>query len=115
MDPRNLVSESNPLIDPDTYHRNVTYKIEGGGAVDWSSSQLKRIIRMRFLSDPGFPFWDLSYCHGEMIDGSIVRVALPFYQLKKGRSIISQIIEYAKKDNVFAKGLGIFNAISTLQ
>lgn len=32
----------------------------------------------------------------------------------KGRSLSSQIIDHAKKDGVFAKGVGILSCISTL-
>jgi len=107
--------QTNELINPDAYHKNVTHKIEGCGAVAWNDPGLKRIIRLRLLSDPGFPLWDVSYCHGEMKDGTIVRVALPFFQLNKGRgknSINAQIIRFAKADNLFVKRLGIFEAIS---
>ena len=70
------------------------------------------MTRLRLLSDPGFPYWDVSYCDGEL-DGYHVRVQLPFNQLKK-RNIAGQIIEYAKRDKVFAKGIGILDCISTL-
>ena len=46
-------------------------------------------------------------------DGTLVRVDLPFHQLPK-RTWKSAIIEAAKRDRVFAKGLDIFNAVSTL-
>lgn len=81
--------------------------------VDWRDKDLKKIVRLRLLSDPGFPFYDVSYCIGEMKDGSAVHVDLPFDQLPR-RGMNAAIIKYAKQDNVFAKGLGIFDNISTL-
>ena len=83
------------------------------GTVQWDDPDLKRIVRLRLLSDPGFPVWDVSYCYGQMKDGSYVRVELPFSQLPK-HNFKSAIIRYAEKDGVFAKGLGVFDAISTL-
>lgn len=99
--------ETNPIINPDAYQYPAKDKI-----VKWNDPSLNLITRLRLVSDWGFPCWDVSYCHGELHDGTIVRVHLPFYQLEK-RNIKSQIINYAKRDNVYAKGLGVFNALST--
>lgn len=82
--------------------------------VDWTEPQLKTITRLRLLSEPGTPFWDVSYCWGVLKDGTAVRVNLPFDQLSKRQTITAQILYWAKKDHVFAKGLGIFEAISKL-
>jgi hypothetical protein len=93
---------------------------ERAGRVYWDNPRLKRITRLRLLSDPGFPLWDVSYCYGELDDGTMVDVDLPFSQLNKsvGRwgtgALQKDIIRHAKRDKVYAKGLGIFNAISTL-
>lgn len=83
--------------------------------VYWNDPQLAKVTRLRLLSDPGFPYWDVSYCYGELKDGTPVRVTLPFSQLNKfGASLSKQIISYAKKDGVYAKGLGILENISRL-
>ena len=74
----------------------------------WADPQLKEIFRLRLLSDPGFPWWDVSYCYGKLHDGTVVRVDLPFGQLRKGREL-SEIIAAAKEDGVYAKKLGILN------
>ena len=77
----------------------------------WSSPELKQIDRLRLISDPGFPLWDVSYCHGIMQDGEPCDVILPFDQLpKKGTK--GAIIKWAKRDNVYAKGLGVLDNIS---
>lgn len=79
--------------------------------VDWT--QVHRITRLRLLSDPGFPAWDVSYCTGVMEDGEVVAVSLPFHQLPK-RGFRRAIVEYAKRDGIFAKGIGILDNVSTL-
>lgn len=78
------------------------------GTVDWTDRNLKKIFRLRFLTDPGFPCYDVSYCYGTLKNGDNVRVRLPFYQLNK-RTWKSEIIEHGKREGVFAKGLGIFD------
>jgi len=83
------------------------------GTVDWTDKRLAKITRLRLLSDPGFPLWDVSYCYGQLHDGTNVKVDLPFHQLPK-RDMKAWIIKYAKKDGVYAKGLGIFDNISRL-
>lgn len=103
------VNETNPI--PDGYLKEVTYKIKR--AIDWDSPELKSVIRLRLLSDIGFPVWDVSYCHGVTVDGEYVDVALPFSQLPK-RGFKRAIVEYAKKDKIYAHGIGILSNISTL-
>lgn len=106
------VGERNGLVDGRAYHaeRHAQGTIR---TVDWTTKGL-RITRLRLLSDPGFPAWDVSYCHG-ILNGEHVDVQLPFDQLRKyGTTISKQLVAYAKKDGVYAKGLGILDAISTL-
>ena len=78
--------------------------------VAWTAKGL-RITRLRLLSDPGFPLWDVSYCWG-ILDGEKVRVILPFDQLPK-RGMSRAIVQHAQRDGVYAKGIGILDAIST--
>jgi len=103
--------QTNGLKDPKAYHAEVTHTIEK--TVDWRDPELARVVRLRLLSDPGYPVWDVSYCHGVLKDGTYVNVDLPFDQLPK-RNMNATIVAWAKRDRVFARGLGIFNAISTL-
>jgi len=102
-------NETNGLDNPTAYHDDFTHRIER--AVPWTEPGL-RVTRLRLLTDPGFPMWDVSYCHG-MIGDEPVRVILPFGQLPKGR-VSSAIIDHAKADGVYAKRLGILDSISTL-
>lgn len=78
----------------------------------WKVKGIK-ITRLRLLTDVGCPFWDVSYCHGELPDGTKVNVDLPFSQLPR-RNMKKFIIEAAKADGVYAKGTGIFDEISAL-
>ena len=81
--------------------------------VDWREPHLC-VVRLRLLSDPGLPFWDVSYCHGILCHTKEhVRVELPFSQLNK-RGIRGQIVAWAKSEGVYARGLGILDNISTL-
>ena len=95
---------------PDNYHQDVTHNISR--SVYWDEPGLK-IIRFRLLTDPGYPAWDVSYCHGRLPSGEYVDVQLPFGDLPK-RGLKRAIVNYAKKDKVYAKGIGIFDAMSNL-
>lgn len=81
--------------------------------VEWNNPALARIVRLRFLTDPGFPFMDVSYCWGDLHDGTPARVDLPFGQLPK-RNFKGALLDYARRDNVYLKGLGVFDAVSIL-
>ena len=81
--------------------------------VYWDDPRLGKITRLRLLSDPGFPYWDVSYCHGELKDGTPCTVTVPFDQLPK-RGMGRAIVSFAKQDGIHAKNLGVFDAISTL-
>ena len=77
-------------------------------AVDWNDQDLKAITRLRLLSDPGLPFWDISYCYGILKDGKLCKVDFPFSQLPK-KNMFGEILYWAKREKVFAKGLGLFD------
>ena len=94
------------------YHEVVTNTAKE--TVDWTDKRLAKIVRLRLLSDPGLPWWDTSYCHGQLKDGSYVNVAFPWFQLPKGK-VNKTIVWWAKKEGGYAKGLGIFDVISKLQ
>lgn len=109
---RRAVGEMNGLVNGIEYH-NTRHTQDGGvDQVDWTEPGLV-ITRLRLLSDPGFPVWDVSYCHG-LLNGRHVDVLLPFSQLPKyGKGGLKvALYNEAKKTGKFIKGL--FNAISTL-
>lgn len=100
---RPTVGEENGLVDGISYHR-------ARGAtrrVPWTEPGLV-ITRLRLLSDPGAPVWDVSYCHG-VIGEEHVDVSLPFRQLPKAwrRALYAE----AKASGRFIHG--VFDAVST--
>jgi hypothetical protein len=106
------VGEVNGLVNGATYHGGRHAQTGGVPKVDWATKGLK-ITRLRLLSDPGFPVWDVSYCHG-VLDGKHVDVLLPFSQLPKyGKGgYKSALYAEAKATGAFINGL--FTSISTL-
>lgn len=106
---RSDVGEVNGLVDGIAYHKARHAQEGGTQTVDWTEPGLE-ITRLRLLSDPGLPVWDVSYCHG-ILEGKHVDVQLPFSQLSK-RSYKKALYQEAQKTGVFIKGL--FSAISTL-
>ena len=115
------INERNPLIGehPET----------GSYCLYWNDPQLKRITRLRLLSDPGLDFWDVSYCYGEDQNGEPCRVALPFSQLRRktarqtpygewrsinAPSIFKQLVEFAKEDGLYLKRIYDDSALSYL-
>lgn len=75
------VREINPITDDIKRMRDEAW--DNNIHLDWNSPYLKNITRLRLLSDPGFPVWDVSYCYGVTTDGKACRVALPFSQVPK--------------------------------
>lgn len=106
---RPLVGEVNGLVNGITYHGARHEQEDGIDRVCWTTKGLK-ITRLRLLSDPGFPEWDVSYCHG-ILDGRHVDVELPFSELPK-YGMKKWLFNEAKKTGKFIDGL--FSAISTL-
>ena len=99
--------ESNGLENGIEYHQ----QYRNARKVPWTEPGLK-ITRLRLLSDPGYPAWDVSYCHGQIGDEKVC-VELPFDQLPKKR-MLAAIVTHAKHDGVNARNMGVFDAISTL-
>jgi hypothetical protein len=108
---RPSVGESNGLPDGSgqAYHDQWA----NARTVDWTEPHL-RVTRLRLLSDPGLPWWDVSYCHGVLCHThEFVRVELPFSQLPK-RGFKWAIVQHAKRDRIYAHQLGVLTNISTL-
>lgn len=105
--------ETNPLT---AEHERIREEIDHQDPVDLCDPALARIVRLRLISDPGFPYWDVSYCYGRLTDGTYVRVNLPWFQFRKGRPLKMQLVEMCREAHVFGKGLGILDpdVISTL-
>jgi hypothetical protein len=91
------------------YDRLAVYA--GAETVAWDDPQLKRVVRLKLVTDPGFPFADVSYCYGDLADGSPVRVRLPFHQLPR-KGLHKAIVTHAVRDGVHAKRLGVLDAVA---
>ena len=106
---RPAVGEVNGLVNGIAYHDARHNQEDGLDTVDWTEPGLV-ITRLRLLSDPGFPVWDVSYCHG-MLKGRHADVRLPFSQLPK-YGMKAALFKEAKATGKFINGL--FSSISTL-
>ncbi len=84
------------------------------GQVELSDPDLAKVTRVRLIGAcREYPFWDLSYCYGQLRDGSNVRVDLGGYRF--GRYTYKrELIDLAKAAGKYAKGLGLLDSISTL-
>jgi hypothetical protein len=102
--------ETGALESPTEYH-----SIDRSLTVDLTDPRLARVTRLRLLTDRDCPFWDLSYCHGQLKDGTEVRVQLPQSQWSKRKPLKVAIVDMAREAGVYAKGLGLLDAISTLR
>lgn len=109
---RRDIGETNGLVDAQAYHATRFAQDGGVETVDWTEPGL-RITRLRLLSDPGYPAYDVSYCHG-VLDGRHVDVHLPFSELPKfGKGgWKAALYKEAKTTGKFIKGL--FDSVSIL-
>ena len=90
--------------------------------VYWSEPNLT-FLRVRFISSPGEPMYDLSYAYGvlnkDTPNEEVVNVELPNWQInkydkatRKYQSIRQVLLEWAKIDGVYLKDKGFFEALS---
>lgn len=103
-------NETNGLVDHAAYH-STDRRLQ----VTLDDPRLARVTRLRLLTDPGFPVWELSYCHGALKDGTEVTVDLPWFSFSKRKGLTREIVTMCKEAGVYAKGIGILDAISTLR
>lgn len=77
--------------------------------VHWTDCRLEKIVLLdlQLIDDA----WQVTQCEGILMNGDRVMVTLPFAKLPR-YGLRRAIIKYAKHDNVYAKGLGIFDAIN---
>ena len=102
------VVETNPITDEIHAFREA---IEH--TVDFADPALDKIVRLRLLTDPGFPFYDVSYCYGTLKDGTPVRVNLPLHQFPK-RGLTRALVDMAKDAGKYGKGMGLLDNLSIL-
>lgn len=96
------MGETNPITNE---HRKIRDNITE--EVDLTDPRLVRITRLRLLTDPGFPMWDLSYCYGKLKDGSDVRVSLPQWQFSR-KNLNGDLIAMLREAGVNGKRLGLW-------
>lgn len=97
------VLESNPITDE---VREIRDRLDG--TVHLDDRRLAKITRLRLVSDPGHPLWDLSYCYGELGNGKAVRVILPRNRFSK-RGLRGELVAMCREAHVYAKGLGLLD------
>ena len=87
------MGEINSLTDSGISHNDTE------ATVHITDPDLREIIRIRLVTDRGFPMWDMSYAIGRLADGTQVRViGLPYQLPKKGT--VSTLIRWCKEDGV---------------
>lgn len=76
--------------------------------VSWTDKELDKVclLDLQLINDA----WYVMQCVGELKNGERVHVRLPFTRLPR-YGLRRMIYKYAKEDGVYAKGLGIFDAI----
>jgi hypothetical protein len=102
------VRESNGIDSVPAHIRNA----EREQVVDLTDPRLARVDRLRLITDPGFPWWDVSYAWGTLKDGTAVRVSFPEFTPTRGKgrpSVNRQLVEYCRQRGVYAKGLGLLD------
>lgn len=98
------VNETNPIWASEANHENVDFDIY----VTLGSPEVKRVVRLRLLTEPGYPYYDISYCYVQLKDGRYARLSntpgmLPRKALKKA------LIDWAREEGAYAKGLGLLD------
>ena len=78
--------------------------------VPWTDPQLDKVTLLDLTLDITSNAWLVTQCEGQLKDGTRVMVKLPFWRLPR-YGLRRMITRYAKEDGVYAKGLGIFDAI----
>ena len=96
------VDESNPLWTSEATHENVDYSIHA------TLADVKRVVRLRLLTEPGYPYMDISYCYGQMEDGTYVRLSDAPGCISR-RKPKADLIAWAREAGVNAKALGLLD------
>ena len=98
------VDETNPLWMSEATHENVDYSID----TYLGDPEIARVVRLRLLTEPGYPYYDVSYCYVQMKDGRYARLGGHIPTLSK-RFLKRDLIEWAREAKVYAKGLGLLD------
>lgn len=97
-------NETNPLWMSEVTHETIDYDQH----VTLGDPRLARVTRLRLLTDPGYPFFDISYCYGVLKDGTHVRIeGTPMHLGRK--TLKRDLIAWAREEGAYAKGLGLLD------
>lgn len=105
------VRETNPLSDAGHDWDNFDHDR------DYTLSELQAaggtVSRLRLLTEGGYPYMDISYCHATLPNGRNVRVNLADApDIRKGKGsqpFKADLIEWAKRQNVYGKKIGLLD------
>lgn len=98
------VNETNPLWMSESTHENVDFN----EYCTLGDPRLERITRLRLLTEPGYPYFDVSYVYGVLKDGTHVRLSGAPSHLGR-KTIKRDLIAWAKEEKAYAKGLGLLD------
>lgn len=91
--------------------------VDHGVSVWLDDPRLAKVVRLRLIGYcREYPFWDISYCYGQLKEGTditlaegknLVRVIMPMHNL--GKFWRKDLIAYGREAKVYMKGLGILD------
>jgi hypothetical protein len=100
-----LVNETNSISEAmHAFRESIDYS---AGAVPLESPDLVKVVRLRLLTEPGYPYVDVSYCYGILRDGTHVRVQMP--SMAMPRRWREWLVTWGREHHVFVKRLGCFD------
>lgn len=96
------VNETNPIWASEVTHETIEEHVTLG------DKRLARITRLRLLTEPGYPYFDISYVYGVLKDGRHCRIDGAPASLGR-KTLKRDLIEWAKEEGAYAKGLGLLD------
>lgn len=102
-------TQTNGLVDGAAYHDLVDYS--RFFSLKEVADAKGKITRVRILTERTYSgtLCDVSYIHASLPSGEIVNVQVRLNNLCPLRSLKGEMIEWAKREGVFAKGLGLLD------
>jgi len=102
-------NETNGLVDGQAYHAQVDYSRRY--SLREVSDLGGKITRVRLLTEKiqGQWFCDVSYIHATLPDGQTVDVFNGLNNLMPRRTLKAEMIAWAKREGVYAKGIDLLN------
>jgi hypothetical protein len=103
------VQETNPL--PDGGHDFANFE-EDGMSLSQLAAAGGRVTRLRLLTENGYPYMDISYCHGTLPNGRNVHIDGAPSSLRKAKGsvpVLRDLVEWAKEEGVHGKRIGLLD------